>query len=243
MKQIVDFTISRLRTEESYNFLSRVKSAAVSNLSLETDQAMVESFVAAVTAFDEALKASAKNSKTAAMQEADSVADLRWSGANGYVKAMRLHPDEETAALANTVYEIFLKYGVLTTMGYDEEYGNYQNLMGDLSTLPAETLTALNLHPWIESMSTALARFQIARDAKTFEDTTRQTGIVKEKRLAAEDSYRTTVQRINALAIVNGEDAYATFIDTVNVMIADLQAVLAGRATKAANQKEQTTEG
>lgn len=243
MKQIEEFNIARLRTEEDFSFLMRVKSLTASCLTLETDKAMVETFGSAVDALDEALKASTKNSQTEAMNAADTLADRRWSAANAYVKAMTEHPDADIAAKAAAVVDIFRKFGVLTTMGFDEEYGRYHNLLQELAALPEETLTALVFAPWLSSMQDAVAGFQAAREAKVQEDSTRQVGIVKECRTAADNAYRALAQRVNALVIVNGEDAYASFIDQLNVMIADAQAMLAGRSTKAAKAKEEKAKG
>ena len=62
-------------------------------------------------------------------------------------------------------------------------------------------------------------------------------GWVKDARLAADASYKLLVQRVNALVIVNGETAYGDFIDRLNVMIAEAQAMIAGRETKAAKKR------
>jgi hypothetical protein len=60
---------------------------------------------------------------------------------------------------------------------------------------------------------------------------------VKQTRNDADDAFRTLAERVNALALVNGEDAYATFIDHVNVIIDQANAVLAGRSTRAEKKK------
>ena len=74
------------------------------------------------------------------------------------------------------------------------------------------------------------------RDAKVTEDTTYQTGIVKESRTAAEEAYKVFVQRVNALCIVMGEEAYAPFVDQVMV-IDTLNSTIAARETKAAKKR------
>ena len=54
---------------------------------------------------------------------------------------------------------------------------------------------------------------------RTEADAARQVGIVKETRTAAEAAYRSLVDTVNALAMINGDAEYATFIDHVNAMI------------------------
>ena len=64
-------------------------------------------------------------------------------------------------------------------------------------------------------------------------------GQVKDARLAADNGFKALVQRVNALVIVNGEAPYTAFIDQLNVMIADAQAMIASRSTKSAKAKEE----
>lgn len=242
MKQIDSFNIARLHTQEDFNFQTRVRNLAEECLTLETDKAMVDGYKESVNALDAALKQSDKNSFTALMNEADAKADKRWSATYAYIKAMVDHPQQERSEAAAKVLEIFQKYGILTSMGFDEEYGRYANLLQDLADLPDETKEYLSLAPWFDAMDTAVADFQRYRSQKTKEDSTRVVGLVKDTRLAADTSYKSLVQRVNALVIVNGETAYGDFIDRLNVMISEAQAMISGRSTKAAKKREKEDE-
>ena len=59
-------------------------------------------------------------------------------------------------------------------------------------------------------------------------------GIVKQTRQSTDEAYRSLVDLVNALAVVNGDAPYATFIDHVNVRIDQQKSVLKGRATRGA---------
>ena len=63
-------------------------------------------------------------------------------------------------------------------------------------------------------------------------------GIVKESRQAADAAYRSLAGLVNALAVVNGDEAYATFIDRVNVLIDRQKTVLKTRQTNGGRRKE-----
>lgn len=65
----------------------------------------------------------------------------------------------------------------------------------------------------------------------------RITGIVKQTRTAADAAFRTLVERVNALALINGDADYAPFIDHVNVIIDQAEATLAGRSTRAEKKR------
>ena len=238
MKQIDSFNIARLHLQEDFNFQTRVRNLAIELLTQETDKAMVDAYKASIETFDAALKQSDKNSYTAALAEADAKADKRWSAAYAYVKAMTGHPHGEEAEAATGVLDIFQKYGILTSMGYDEEYGRYANLLQDLFALPEETRMILHLDTWIDSMDTAVLRFRNLREEKTKEESAYVVGLAKDARTAADAAYKSLVQRVNALVIVMGEEPYATFIDRLNVMISEAQALLSSRSTKSAKAKK-----
>lgn len=56
---------------------------------------------------------------------------------------------------------------------------------------------------------------------------------------AAEAAYRSLVDTVNALAMINGNTAYATFIDHVNAMIERQKAISKARATRAKKEDEE----
>ena len=69
-----------------------------------------------------------------------------------------------------------------------------------------------------------------------------QVGIVKETRTAAEAAYRSLVDTVNALAMINGDAEYATFIDHVNAMIERQKAISKARTTRAKKEDEKPGE-
>ena len=77
--------------------------------------------------------------------------------------------------------------------------------------------TSLALDVWITDLKTKEEAFLAAAVARTETDAARQVGIVKETRTAAEAAYRSLVDTVNALAMINGDTDYATFIDHVNL--------------------------
>ena len=82
-------------------------------------------------------------------------------------------------------------------------------------------------------------QFLAAAAERTEADAARQVGIVKETRTAAEAAYRSLVDTVNALAMINGDAEYATFIDHVNAMIERQKAISKARATRAKKEDEE----
>ena len=185
-------------------------------------EAKVNDFTTAVDAFDDALKASSTNPATATA-----------------TAAMCAHPTAEVAANAAEAKSLFDKYGDPTKLAQTEESGVLHNLLQDLEAFDASKRTSLNLDVWIADLKTKEEAFLAAATARTEADAARQVGIVKETRTAAEAAYRSLVDTVNALAMINGDTAYATFIDHVNAMIERQKAISKARTTRAKKEDEE----
>ena len=254
MKKILTLNIKQLRTEESFGYLKQVE-AETANLPIggeeerpgglsamsATDSVLetkVNEFTTTVDDFDDALKASATNPATATATATDDARDAAWRGANNYVTAMCAHPTPEVAANAAEAKSLFDKYGDPTKLAQTEESGVLHNLLQDLEALDSGKRTALNLDVWITDLKTKEEAFLAAAAARTEADAARQVGIVKETRTAAEAAYRSLVDTVNALAMINGDTDYATFIDHVNAMIDRQKAISKARSTRAKKEDE-----
>lgn len=238
MLQIKELHMSRLRNDEDFGFQQRVLNLATSQLGQEVDVPLVEKYQSAVMKFDEALKQTVKNSRTADVAAADAVVDRLYTGLTLYVRALTYHPTEATRAAAEGVLVIIDKYGKLTDLPYNQQYGALYNSMQELRALPSETVTLLALSEWFSAINSAVMAFDIAREAQTAEQSLYQVGLVKDARTVADAAYKQFVDSINAFAIAFGEANYAEFINQMNVMIADVQAELKARSTRAAKKKE-----
>ena len=254
MKQLSALNIARLRTEESFGYLKQVETETA-NLSTQegtdspsglstmsaTDSILetkVNEFTTSVDAFDDALKASDTNPATAKATATDDARDASWRGANNYLAAMCAHPDPEISGIAAEVKSLFDKYGDPTKLAQTEESGVLHNLLQDLEALNSGIRTSLSLDIWIVALKEKEADFLAAAAERTEADAARQVGIVKETRTAAEAAYRSLVDTVNALAMINGDAAYATFINHVNAMIERQKAISKTRSTRAKKEDE-----
>ena len=255
MKKILTLNVKQLRTEECFGYLKQVV-AETANLPIqeETDspsklstmsatdsilETKVNSLTTSYNAFDDALKASSTNPATATATATDDARDASWRGANNYVTVMCAHPTAEVAANAAEAKSLFDKYGDPTKLAQTEESGVLHNLLQDLEALDSSKRTALNLDVWITDLKTKENAFLAAAAQRTEADAARQVGIVKETRTAAEAAYRSLVDTVNALAMINGDTAYATFIDHVNAMIERQKAISKARTTRAKKEDEE----
>ena len=241
MKQLSALNIARLRTEECFGYLKQVETETANLPSEETPAAQtaaVTTFKTNVGAFDTALKASAVNPATATATSADDARDASWRGANNYTAAMCAHPTADIAAAAAEAKSLFDKYGDPTKLAQTEESGVLHNLLQDMEAFDSAKRTLLNLDVWIADLKSKEEAFLAAAAERTEADAARQVGIVKETRTAAEAAYRSLVDTVNALAMINGDANYATFIDHVNAMIERQKAISKARTTRAKKEDE-----
>ena len=258
MKKIKNYGVTTLHVEELFGYLKQVETETA-NLPIGEDErpgglsvmaatdsvleTKVNEFTTAVDAFDDALKASATNPATATATATDDARDASWRGGNNYLTAMCAYPDAEIAAYAAEAKSLFDKYGDPTKLAQTEESGVLHNLLQDLEALDSSKRTALNLDVWITDLKTKENAFLAAAAQRTEADAARQVGIVKETRTAAETAYRSLVDTVNALAMINGDAEYATFIDHVNAMIERQKAISKARVTRAKKKEDEEKPG
>ena len=259
MKKIKNYGVTTLHVEELFGYLKQVETETANlpiseeeerpgglSVMAATDSVLetkVNEFTTAVDAFDDALKASATNPATATATATDDARDAAWRGGNNYLTAMCAHPDAEIAAYAAEAKSLFDKYGDPTKLAQTEESGVLHNLLQDLEALDSSKRTALNLDVWITDLKTKENAFLAAAAERTEADAARQVGIVKETRTAAETAYRSLVDTVNALAMINGDAEYATFIDHVNAMIERQKAISKARVTRAKKKEDEEKPG
>ena len=259
MKKIKNYGVTTLHVEELFGYLKQVETETANlpiseeeerpgglSVMAATDSVLetkVNEFTTAVDAFDDALKASATNPATATATATDDARDASWRGGNNYLTAMCAYPDAEIAAYAAEAKSLFDKYGDPTKLAQTEESGVLHNLLQDLEALDSSKRTALNLDVWITDLKTKENAFLAAAAERTEADAARQVGIVKETRTAAETAYRSLVDTVNALAMINGDAEYATFIDHVNAMIERQKAISKARVTRAKKKEDEEKPG
>ena len=259
MKKIKNYGVTTLHVEELFGYLKQVETETANlpiseeeerpgglSVMAATDSVLetkVNEFTTAVDAFDDALKASATNPATATATAADDARDASWRGGNNYLTAMCAYPDAEIAAYAAEAKSLFDKYGDPTKLAQTEESGVLHNLLQDLEALDSSKRTALNLDVWITDLKTKEEAFLAAAAQRTEADAARQVGIVKETRTAAETAYRSLVDTVNALAMINGDAEYAMFIDHVNAMIERQKAISKARVTRAKKKEDEEKPG
>ena len=207
----------RAHVNEFFTLAQQILQAAKEMLAETEAQPRIATYESAVTAFDEALKQSTKNSYTASVELADEAVDETWSALWGMTKVMVKHPNLDRRAAAALVYDIMYKYGNVTKLSYKEEYGRLHNLTQDLDNLGEEKLKLAYVDEWFA----------------------RLVGAVKAAREATENALRQFLRQVEALILLNGESDYQAFVARANTLFSEMRTVLKSRQTRAANKTEE----
>lgn len=266
VKQIKSFSQKSDRNEEYYGFITRVY-AELPNLLKEPEpenpdvvslldeeggtptplsaaEAVnpaltkpIDQFEGCYREFDRVMKLALVDSSATTM--ADENRDKAWADSNAYVKAIVKHPYPETAEKALELARCYSRYGYPLQLGLDQETGVLDNLIQDLRGLSASLLTQTGFTPWLEALEATQNAFKEAQKARTEAKAQLELGAVKSARGEMEAAYTALANTVNALALIEGDANYATFIDHVNVIIDEHKTVIKARQTKAANKKQE----
>lgn len=238
MSEIKHIVLRELRTEEDFGFQVKVEEMTAYVL-VEADQPIIQSFIEAVNAWDEVLKISQANSHTAAVQEADERADAAWRKVHAQAKLLTEYPLEEKRNVAIESFAIVTKYGDITGMSYNQEYGSMKNLLQELNALGEDKLTLIDLKVWVDMMQVAYDDYIVASIAQEKEDGDKTKGVIQQRRREADEAYYALIKRFNAGIEYNGPEPYAEFVRIVNAQIDAAKATIAARKTRAANKKKE----
>lgn len=252
--EIIALKLSALHQEEDFGFhkLAKEETAKCNDSKLTILQ---KAYVDEFSVFDKSLKqGGGENVFTASITKQDEVTDNMYRGLNNQVITMENYFDPQIAEIARQAHLILKKYGDPTRLPYLEECGILHNLIQELEVfdnIPEENkpdsisdeittnrLQAINARGWLQQLKIENEKFLALFTQRNQQQATIVTGATKTARQATDTAYRNVVKRINALAEVNGDEAYADVINSLNALIARQQSILASRSSKNANKKK-----
>lgn len=214
-KEIQEFTTSRMSNGAHFDFMSATAEFAEANEKVsERALAQVGVLRKKVTAEDECLKLSRKNELTDEIAEQDRLRDSYYTGYKAAVKSM-----VETSDEAKTLWQNIKDYGIDTKAQLNKETGELTNLTADLTGKLAAEVEALGLTQLVAKLKTANDSVHDLMKQRDAENSTKVVGALKSARIETDEAYRNLVKRVNALCLVEYDEAYDTFIDTMNEQI------------------------
>lgn len=221
MKQVSEIYLNQMNNGAHFSFMEDFMARIKEDTKVtSTFGGLVEAFRTAFDEEDRLLKsASRKNFKTDEISKYDSERDRLYRCMRNAVKAFLETGLDEYAVHAREVWQLTQDYNIDTKAQMNKESGLLTNLIGDLETRHAAHLEPLALTTLVARMKEANEQVKSLTRSRTDDSRGVEAGALKAARLATDEAYRKLVMTVNAHAIVEGEEAYAHFIDGVNLDI------------------------
>jgi hypothetical protein len=170
---------------------------------------------------DEALKKIVKSEFTAKIHEADKARDDIYLGMAETVTATLRHFNPNVRQAAERLKILFDTYGNVVNKPLNEETSAIYNILQELKGKYTADVASVGLTQWVAELETRNQTFEGLVKERFDETAARTTDIVmKQARAQLDEVYKTIVERINALAVVEGVATYEAFIKTLNAVIA-----------------------
>jgi hypothetical protein len=161
-----------------------------------------------------------KSDYSAGISAADQRLDVAVIGFKNAVRGALHHFKEEVADAAQSLKNLLNTYGNIVRKNYDEELAAVTNLLQELDGEYAAKVALISgLSEWITEIREAgkeLADMLVGRNTeKANKPQDRMVNVRREIDLV----YRDIVAKVEALTLVEGDDAYAPFINELNVLV------------------------
>ncbi|MCL2101233.1 MAG: DUF6261 family protein [Fibromonadales bacterium] len=178
-----------------------------------------QSYIPLYDRVDIALKKINKSVLTEQIQEADKARDEIWEGIINMNAAALKHFSPETREAAKRLKIVFDTYGNIARKPLNEQTSATYNILQELEGKYTGDVAVVGIQQWVAELK---ARNNAFGDLvkERFDESALKTDIVlRDARRELDGVYRTIVERINALVIVEGAAAYEAFIRTLNVIV------------------------
>lgn len=160
-----------------------------------------------------------KNPLTADISEADDWRDSLGTGLIYTVRGTTYHFAPARREAAKRVLVVVENYGNINRKSYDEQTAAINSMVKDLQTDYADDIAALGLEKWVTELAAANKAFEELMQKRYEAEAGKPQYTMKTAREEVDDAYRAITERIGALIIVNGEEAYAGFVNDLNERI------------------------
>jgi hypothetical protein len=243
-KQILRLSIRDLRNEELYGLISLVMTEFM-KCDDPRFQTTREALAKCLSALNAVLERARKSPYTLRIAAADDRRDFAYRALLERIYARYVNPEKIEAA--RQVDEVLSRYDNPVSLPYVQENGVILNIVEDLDTPEMRAnLALLDALEWLEELRASNDAFITLFTARNEEQAAAYDsvppGAVREARLALAGAYQACVTRINALAEVEGPEAYASMISAVNQLTRRQEGVIGVRSARHRKADEPETE-
>ena len=220
MKQIEPIKLGIMSNGSHFLFITDTVGLATADAKVKTKvTAELTALQTALKAEDDALALSKANLLSKEIKAIDAERDKHYKALRKAITFFLNHPDAQLVKAAQRLERLLKDYNINPAMQLDRETGLLLNLIGDLETKSAADVTALALTPVVQAMKQANDKLREVTRARANDRAVQIVGQLKQAQHASDEAYRTLIQKVNALAVVEGEADYADFISKMNEQV------------------------
>lgn len=245
MKKIVLFEMRLMHNNEFAEFLSQadglIKQNSPETLGVAT---LYPAFSVALENVLATLLVKKGSSKTFQLKQCIQQQNRSFRGIKLQLDSFAHHYNPDVVEAARVVSRQFKKYGNINRKSIIEKSSAISHLVAKITSPPYDALLeTLNLTDWVKQLYADNQALKSIFDERANEVSARPSGNVQAARNKATPAYLALVNRINALAEVNGDEVYAPFIDTLNVYASDYITAIRKRKGKRVRKSKKTADG
>jgi hypothetical protein len=212
--------LDKLRNEEWFNFFTEFKTFVEEHFpEVEDIEQLFIVFVGFYTMADDTLEQIRKSNFTALIIQQDDKRDNAFRGLNGTVRTALRHYNADKQAAAERLVILFDHYGNVADKPYNEETASIYNFLQDIREKYAPEIVTLELDGWLDELERTNKQFEETMLERNREYAGKTELNMLDIRKKAGRAYLDIVERVEALSLVKGDEAYSPFIKTLNANI------------------------
>ena len=239
MKEINGIDLAHMKSGAHFLFITDTVGLATADAKVKTKvTAELTALQTALKAEDDALALSKASLLSKEIKAIDAERDKHYKALRKAITFFLNHPDAELVKAAARLEQLLKDYNINPAMQLDRETGLLLNLISDLETKLAADVTALALTPVVQAMKQANDKLREVTRARANDRAVQIVGQLKQAQHASDEAYRTLVQKVNALAVVEGEADYADFISKMNEQVKHYKQEALPKAKKKGDGKQ-----
>jgi hypothetical protein len=232
-----------LRNEEWFNFFTEFKTFVEEHHPEVLDiEALFIAFISFYGMADEALEQIQKSSYTSAIVQLDAVRDNAFMGVSDTVRTALRHFDAAKRTAAERLLILFDHYGDVANKPYNEETASIYKFLQDIRTKYPDEIVTLDLIGWLNELERSNTDFENAILDRNREYAGRTDLNMLNVRRQTGRAYLDIVERIEALALIQGDEKFAPFINTLNANIERYKIAVNRRRATNSTQPESESE-
>ena len=220
MLKIKDCPLSRFQNNEHYSFQSDVNGLIIyftaATLLVTAEYA---TYFPLFKDEGEALNFVRKSSYSELLSQADIVRDNTIDGMDDAIKSGLKHFNAAVREAARRLKILRDVTGDIAKKAYSKESGDIVKLLADLNGPYAADAKTAKIDDWVTELDANQKEFVKTQNHR-YDELGEKTRLrMKQVRVEVDGAYRTVVEKINALIVVNGEAPYVDFVNKLNQRI------------------------